>query len=160
MDTMLGKRKTRNVGIELLRLLSMLFIVMAHVIAWNDIAPSGGVSLSLKAIGVNNFAIITGYCSYTTGQKTLKPLKYFRLWGKVFFYSVFFIMVGKFVQPDLISEKDFLLSFLPVTSNTWWYFSSYTVVFFLQPLLIKYVNSTEIEKNIFIYLQYFCYMFL
>lgn len=128
--------KQRVAGIDLLKLLAVFFVVVFHVALWNNVF-SKTVMVWLQAlggIGVNLFAIITGFNSFTQ-EKRFRPLKYMNVWSTTFFYSVLVTLLGKVIVPDQVTYKDMLFSCFPVTMNVWWYFSSFTGIFFLKPVL-------------------------
>ena len=153
----LRNTKKRLPGIEALRLLSILFIVIFHVAIWNDVdAISGSAFLTvLGGIGVNAFAVITGFVYYSPDEKPLEPKKYLRLWTTVLFYSFGIMLLGKILTPGKVSTKDLAFSALPVTSSFWWYFSSYSALFFLQPMLSSMVRYMTVNRK-YIYIYIYC----
>lgn len=82
----------RNVGIEILRIISMLMIVMLHVLLFgvkydelSIFSIKGGITNLLEAIcfcAVNVYAIITGYLLVNKSTKTSRLID---LWLQVFF---------------------------------------------------------------------------
>jgi surface polysaccharide O-acyltransferase-like enzyme len=94
-------------------------------------------------MGVTIFILISGYF----GIK-MRLSKLFKLWSIVLFYSLLIFLYNTFInQPienfalnkELI--KDAYRALTPITSNTWWFITSYTILFMLSPLLNKAVKS-------------------
>lgn len=163
----------RNYGIDALRLLAMFFVCAIHVLENGGLLKSvSGLKYDITWLvevvvfcAVNCYAIISGYVSYSEKEKTYRFSKYITLWLSVFFYSfginllVFLIKGSK-----VVSISSLLMSALPVTSSLYWYFSAYTGVFFVIPLLNKFVRSLNKKQLtaaiILIFVVFSCYGFL
>ena len=138
-------KKERNFGIDLLRILSMLYIVMLHYSNFGGIPQGDGENLPLTVFQcavqmltcccVNCFALISGYVGYTEGTPRLRIHSYLSLWLEVVFYSLLPYAFLMFLSPGAASWKDLLKAFFPITTDAYWYFTAYTGLFFLIPLL-------------------------
>ena len=150
MENNKSKIQKRNYGIDLLRLLAMFFVCAIHVlesggVLKNAVGIKYDVSWLLQAIvicAVNCYGIISGYVTYSEEEKPYRFSKYISLWLLVVFYSfginlLVFIIKGS----SAVGVSTLLMSALPVTSSLYWYFSAYTGVFFVAPLLNKFVRS-------------------
>lgn len=92
MDSM---NKERNLGIELLRIILMVFIIEGHFLVHTGLRESVDpfsakwsliwIVQALTVSAVNGFVLISGF--YQRGT-TIKLHKGLRLWGEVIFYSV------------------------------------------------------------------------
>ncbi len=143
--------KERNVGIELLRIVSMFMIVMLHCLGHGGILdslpppePFSGSSavwfVECACYGaVNLYALITGFVCV---KSKWRVSRIFEIWLQVFLYSVLFSVIFKFFVPSIrVGNGEFLFSFFPVISKQYWYFTSYFALFFLIPFLNKIVND-------------------
>jgi len=92
---------------------------------------------------VDIYAIISGYVGYKENEYGIKTSKYINLWLQVFFYSVGITVVALFVFPDKVGTESLIRSLFPVLSERYWYFSSYTVVFFLAPWVNRLIYSLD-----------------
>lgn len=140
--------KRKFTGVELLRLLAMLMIVIYHVVMWNDLDNNvwlTGWSV-LGGLGVNIFGMISGFVSYSLEEKPFQPKKYLRIWMCAVCYSVGITLLGKLITPQSVTGRELILSLFPVTSASWWYLSSYTALFFLQPLLLTLVRNWQVVR--------------
>lgn len=55
------------------------------------------------------------------------------------------------VSPGTVGLKDMLSSAFPVTSNAYWYFSSYTAFYAVAPFINKLIEHfTKKERNVFV----------
>ena len=163
----------RNYGVDLLRLLAMLFVVILHILGRGGVLENAsniscdlGYLLEIFAsCAVNIYAIISGYVIYTEKEKMFKHSKYISIWIPVFFYSFSIGLIAFLLKgTDIISIKELFKSAMPVTFYKYWYFSSYTGLFFIIPFLNKFMQklSTK-ETTILISILFFtfsCYGFL
>ena len=135
----------------MLRILSMLMICIHHTIfhGMRGADPILSAYSQFNAVitdfiylfticAVNCYALISGYVGADTKWKLSNILK---LWIEVCFYNVviMLIMLARGVQD--IDTKQILLSFLPVISGRYWYFTAYFGMYFLMPVFNAAVNN-------------------
>lgn len=135
----------RNTGIDLLRMAAACYILILHILLRGGIlgaCPTGSYQQQLsKALflwcccAVNIFGIISGFVGYTDEERPFRWNAYLRLWLEVVFYNVVFILLAMWFAPDTAGPKDLLSAFFPVMGNAHWYFTGYTYLFFLIPVL-------------------------
>lgn len=145
MTTTTLRPKVRNDGIDLLRLVSMLYVVMLHVLGTGGLlrAAEGGsgqyyVGWFLEMwvyCAVNIFGVISGYVAFSDTEKPYRYASYPVMWLQVVFYGVLATVVTQLAAPALVTKQDLLKMCLPLTNNLYWYFSAYTALFFLIPVL-------------------------
>ncbi len=137
--------KKRNYGIDLLRLVSMLMVVMLHCLSVGGVldkaAPltlRGEVMWGLEILcycAVNCYALISGYVGYcSSGQKWSSLIS---LSLQVVFWAVALTateVVVLFVTNQPISIS-LLVSHLFPSIKAYWYFSAYFCLFFFLPFL-------------------------
>ena len=137
------KNKTeRNYGIDLLRNISMLLVVILHVLGVGGIlAATSDVfvkTTTLKMLhiaamcAVNCYGLISGYVGY---QSKFRLSNILLLWVQVFLYSVGIGLLFYVIRPDLVSIVDVKCSVLPVLFGQYWYFTAYFALFFTMPIL-------------------------
>ena len=135
----------RNIGIDLLRVVAAFYVLVLHILLQGGILGACRLGsyqqLISKALflwcfcAVNLFGIISGYVGYTNEERPFRLAGYVRLWLEVVFYNVFFTLLTLWWNPGIAEPKDLLQAFFPVMSKAHWYFSSYTYLFFLIPIL-------------------------
>lgn len=136
----------RNIGADVLRLLSMLMICILHVnlrLSIMDKFPNCLYeTVSIQA--VNLFAMLTGYFYV---EARWKISRYLNLWFQVAFYAVGLTLLGCMMKyMGLFSEyhPDVWRVVLPVPfASGYWYFTSYTAVFLLIPFLNRLIKSLK-----------------
>lgn len=146
------KRKVlRDSNIELLRIVSMFYIVVLHIVGigltFYDI--SGEINFekllieSFAIIGVNCFILISGYFGIS-----LNLLSVSKFILECLFYSIFIIwFVGLFI-PEIITTKSIIISFFPFGHMTWWFITPYLCLCLFSPVLNRWID--KIDKKTFI----------
>lgn len=132
----------RNIGIELLRNISMIFIIVIHVMNVGGIldtadratyhAKIAWTFFILAYCGVNCFALISGYVGW---NRSIKLSRVVLLWIQTLFYSVIITVIFALVRPDLIDGSIWKAALLPITSTQYWYVTAYFGMLLLSPLL-------------------------
>ncbi len=148
----------RDYGIDLLKIISMIMICGLHILG------SGGVLKNclkdsanwyiawlleiICFVAVNCYAMVTGYLNL--GKKT-NFNNIVVLWLQTIFYSV--IITGLFFMfTDKVGITRIIKAFLPITSNTWWYFTSYIFLFLFIPVLnlgLEKLDKLQLKLIIF-----------
>lgn len=160
--------KTYNSGIDLLRLLAFAYVVVLHTLGHGGIlgaAAFGSHQYMLCAgmeiwayCAVNLFGLISGYVGYNDDPPRSfrrRVFSYLELWLQVVFYAVLPSVIIYFVMPGTITVTDILKGFLPVTTGQYWYFSAYTGLFLLMPVLNAALSRLDVK-----YLRRFLIIFL
>ena len=153
------KIKVRESIIELLRIVSMFFNVLHHLIV-HDIKNVGYLVYPLDEIclekqiplillnaftvvAVNCYVLISGYWGIYPTKK-----KFYNLFVVCAFYSVGHYLVYA-LYSDTFSVKTFIYTFLPFSHNQGlWFVTCYIGLFFISPLLnaaIAFLNAKETE---------------
>lgn len=143
----------KNIGIELLRSISMILIVMLHLLNCGgilDVADKatyyGKIAWTLNIIAycsVNCYALISGYVGYKSTPKFSRILT---VWLTTFFYSVLITLIIFIINPGLVSPRYWLQAFLPITSGQYWYVTAYIGLMFFAPFLNRGIR--ELSKKV------------
>lgn len=146
-------RNNRLSNIEILRIVSMLFIVIWHIIGHGtkniDTISSFDKNLisclqSFLIIHVNCFVLITGYFGINTNIKKL--LRFIIL---ISFYVLIINIIALF-----FTEKYISLSILfPISHSPYWFVNSYLCLFITAPflnILIKNIDIYQYQKLLLI----------
>lgn len=146
----------RNPGLDLLRILSMFFIVVLHLLGVGGVlgntAPFswgflGAWLLEAGALcAVNCYGLLSGYFGATANFRYQKFLPH---WFQVAFYSVGFAVLYAVLRPGPGAVSGVLKSFFPVLTSQYWYFTAYAGLFFLMPFLnmiLRQVTETQSKQ--------------
>ncbi len=156
--------KTRNVGIDLLRITSMFMITVLHILG------HGGVFGNLKLFSpqyyvvtglycfcncaVNCFAIISGFVSSSgTGKRKYARLLY--LWLEIVFYQVVMVIVFSIAGYNTPTVKQVLQCFFPISFYQYWYMSAYFGLMIISPFLDEGYEKIEKHER-FIFVCFLC----
>lgn len=140
----------RNPGIDLLRIFAMGMIVLHHLLshggllfAFPDFSPSGLLMHLLNAFSrcaVNTYVLISGYVMV---QSRFRPSRLMALWLQVVFYGALAALCLPLMKAGVrAGADDWLNAFLPVSRNSYWFFTCYAGVFCLSPFLNLFIRHT------------------
>lgn len=158
--------KTRNYGIDFLRMISMIMIVMLHTLGHGGILRSVSFLsvhyqiawlLEVIAFGaVNTYAMISGFVSVDSHFKISNILI---LWLQVLFYGILINTVFFFLLPESRNTSGWIQALFPVTRKEYWYFTAYAGVFFSLPIHQSDVSESlrKADKNFILF--YSCRIF-
>ena len=146
--------KERQSNIELLRILSMFFIVLEHIVLDGTeffSAPVGHQLLAANSIlgftyvGVNVFILITGYFGADFSWKRLLSL---------YLICGFYELVS-FIIAYLLGDAQFVttsLSYIifPLSRSSGWFVHCYVVLLFLLPLINAGLNNLDKKGYIYV----------
>lgn len=161
----------RNYGIDLLRIVSMIYVVILHSLGAGGVLKSSALESSQFAIAwfleiwaycaVNMFGIISGYVGYTDAPKRTKYSSYIIMWLQIVFYGVAITVMFNIIDSNIVSSSDLLDMFFPVSNNLYWYFTAYTALFMIMPILnaaIRALPDKQLKIILLgIFIIYVCY---
>ena len=129
----------RNSSVELLRILLMVFIVIHHIIS-SVVAPNFSnriyacVDVFLHT-AVIVFVLITGYFGLRFNLRKALLLLF-----QVLFYSALLGCIAYFCF-GIGTRIELVKSFLPISSNAYWFITVYFQLFFLAPFITKMIEQ-------------------
>ena len=88
-------------------------------------------------IGVDGFVLISGYFLVFSSTQLVDLKRLFRLWSQVFIYSFGIFCFCIFTDLTDLNTKQVIKSFLPIIFSTWWFASTYFVMYLLHPFINK-----------------------
>ena len=128
----------RNLGIDLARIVAMVLVILFHFFDWGgvDAAKANSVSLHYARVlswcCIDVFALISGYVAI---GRTWHFSRWINLWMQVFVTGLVCGVVVCVLYGLRPSSLDISKVILPVVSREYWYFTDYTLLFFLMPFL-------------------------
>lgn len=141
-------KKERMANLELLRIISMLMIVTAHLLNHGNMiifAKEGTLSyyfiwilFGFSFTSINIYLLISSYFLIDSKFSTWRIVK---IAGQVFFYSfgitLLFWLFGN-VDHEL---KNMVFSVLPLSSDFYWFVSMYVGMYLFSPIMNKLIRS-------------------
>lgn len=157
-------KQKRNSNIELLRVISMLMIVLAHLLIktsalWemNSDHPAYYISWLLYALcltSVNCYVLISGYFG---AESKFKLDRLIRIYFQVLFYSVGIAVVMRLCHFDL--KSGWLNVLLPITRREYWFATVYMGLCCLTPFLnlaLKNISEKQLRQLLLVLGILFC----
>lgn len=143
----------RNYGIDLLRMVAMVFVIVLHItgvggICANAVPGSAQFYISqflrMATFGaVNIYALISGYVGW---NRTPKLSGLVNLWLKVVCFCVAITVFTQLRAPEAVSLDDLWKAFTPVTEAKYWYFNAYVGLYFFTPVLNHAARSISVKE--------------
>jgi len=138
----------RNVGIDILRAISMLMIAVHHVLLHGSILAQADPLTSQYRVAwfmeitcfcaVNVYGMISGYVGY---GKSHHLSRFLQLYFQVIFYTMVTTMLFHFIRPELVTGKIVLHALFPFAFDVYWYYTGYFCLFFLMPYLDRLMEG-------------------
>lgn len=143
------KTKDRKSNFELMRIISMLFIVLYHILVHGKILEHADGSIevllifieSILLVHVNSFILVSGYFQ---SESNFKMGKFLKLNNMVWFYKVAIMLVliwlGLIATPDLITR---IHTYFPIDYGIYWFMGSYLILYLISPILNKVIHNSN-----------------
>lgn len=138
----------RNRGIDLLRIIAMVFVASLHIIGIGGIINgsellSGNFLLAqllriAMLCAVDCYGLISGFVGWDRKPK-LSALA--TLWLKAVCYCAVITALTARLVPGSVDRKTVWNVFLPITTGQYWYLTAYVGLFVLQPILNHAVRT-------------------
>ena len=138
----------RNYGIDLLRIVAMIFVIVLHLTGVGGICaeaalgtPQFYISQFLRIAtfcAVNCYALISGFVGW---NRTPKLSGLLSLWLKVIAFCVVITVFTQLRDPEAVKLSDLWKAFTPVKEAKYWYFNAYVGMFFFTPLLARGIRN-------------------
>ncbi len=144
--------KQRNFGIDLLRIVSMLMVVILHVLGQGGVLKSTSpLSLQYETVwlieiacycAVNCYGLISGYVGIDSGFKYCNVVY---IWIQGVFYFVSIAAAASILSPHIYLDS-VLEGFTPVSKNLYWYLTAYFCMYFFIPLFNKGITAMNYKQ--------------
>ena len=149
-------KKVRQSNFELMRIISMIFIIIYHIIFHGKLLQNTTgtikivltIMLFISLIHVNSFVILSGYFKY---DKDFSIKSFFKTFNAAWFYKILFASVLLFTGIYELSKVQYLKSLNPFDLAGYWFIACYLIMDILSPfinILIKNMNQKTHRKLI------------
>ena len=140
--------KKRNIGLDSLRIISMIMIIFLHYIGKGGLLNIENTGNNYHAIyyfiealciiAVNCYVLISGYFLVKSKFKWKKVLQ---LWLETLFYSIVIYVVIVVLGLKELDIKGIIKSLFPIITKEYWFINIYLVMYILSPFLNKLINK-------------------
>ncbi|MBR6533534.1 MAG: acyltransferase [Clostridia bacterium] len=142
-------KHSRNINLDLLRVLAMFFIVLSHSLLHTGILDSltpthynyyiSYAVYGLIHVHVNCYVLLSGYF---LSEKEFQFKKIKNLWAQAFFWSVIiFLFLNIFVID--FSNKELIKTLLPFTQQRYWFLTTYILMYLFSPFLNNAIKNMD-----------------
>ena len=148
------KKKERESSFELMRILSMFFVVLYHFLISTGGSilnnSSGNVLVFWEWISmiiivhVNSFILSTGYFQY---KQKFSWKKFFSLLIMGYMYKVIISIILQLVYHTPLSSVEILRTFSPFYFNNYWFLSVYLLLYLLSPYINILINKLSQKEH-------------
>ena len=153
----MAMEKIRQSNFELMRIISMFFIVVWHIIVHGGLLYNTTgfnhfliqLILCIIVVHVNSFILISGYFQY---KKSFSLRKFFSVFNAAWFYKACIMLIFVIFGIITISKWDFVETILPIDIG-YWFIATYLALYVLSPFLNKIINNVtkkEFQKLLLI----------
>lgn len=140
----------RNMGIDLLRIISMEMVVFLHVLNRGGILASAlPLSTNYKIAwgfetaaycAVNCYGLISGYVGYCAKFRVSNLVL---LWFRVVWYTLLISAIFEINTSGLVGIHGLFDAIFPASTEQYWYFTAYVGLFFFIPMLNMFINKAS-----------------
>ena len=143
----------------MLRIIAMFSIAVHHILIHggvlnhcNDNSIQYRFSWLINTLvfcAVDIFALISGY---VLCQKHVTIMHFLKLWARVAFYSLLCTIIADIFLDVTVGTKGYINALAPLTHCTYWYFTAYTGLLVLAPLMNIAIHHCKISflKKLFV----------
>ncbi|MCM1537354.1 MAG: acyltransferase [bacterium] len=137
-------KQERNMGVELLRIVSMLMVVILHILGQGGVlagvedAPDSAryaAAYLLESgayMAVNCYALISGYVG---AEHPFRYARLFEIYARVLFYTILITAGFCIAEPGRLSLGLIVDALLPATRGQYWYYTAYLGLMLFMPAL-------------------------
>lgn len=147
----------------------MLFVVSLHLLGHGGVLVAvephtisyfiAYFYYTLAYCGVAIFGIITGFVNYCEKEKINRWKKFFYLWMQVVCYNLLSTITVSLLNDMPVEILSLIKCVFPIATRTYWYFTTYFLLFILMPILNKKVSANSRKQNIFLLIAAWLFMY-
>lgn len=146
---MINKKKTRNYGLDLFRLMCMYMVVLLHYLGHGGLIP-GTLNIShanwlpvqildsCSYVAVNGFVLISSYFLCTS---TIKPTRFLQVYTQTSFYSITLYLGLAIVGAVNFTVSSTIDSLLILSRDRYWFVSTYLSLLLFAPILNASIDN-------------------
>ena len=141
-------KTTRKSNFELLRIVSMFFIVLYHTIIHGHVIENStnpgltmisNLLLFICIVHVNSYVLVSGYFQ---SKSTCKQSKVWSLINADWFYRVIIVIILTSIGAISLSKVEFLKQiFIIDITDSYWFVKFYIAIYLLSPFLNKLIEG-------------------
>ncbi len=143
--------KERSSNLELMRIISMFFIVLGHVFLFGKLLEVENKHLLLiyyffefiLIVHVNSYVLVTGYFQ---SNSTFKGKKIWNIISSSWFYRVVIMLVFILFGITTINKGQIIKDLLPITIDNYWFIKVYIILYLFSPFINKLIHNLKKDE--------------
>ena len=143
--------KERSSNLELMRIISMFFIVLGHVFLFGKLLEVENKYLLLiyyffefiLIVHVNSYVLVTGYFQ---SNSTFKGKKLWNIISSSWFYRVVIMLVFLLFGITTINKGQIIKDLLPITIDNYWFIKVYIILYLFSPFINKLIHNLKKDE--------------
>ncbi len=146
--------KSKNMNIEIMRIISMLMILILHFLYHGNVLQSLNLEFSIRnfiifsmetisIIAVNIYVLISGY--FLSEQK-FKFSKIVKVFIQTYLYSTTICIFIALTGVNKLSFQSILNSLMPLTTQAYWFINTYLMLLLIFPFLNILIRSIDKKR--------------
>ncbi len=154
----------RNYGIDLIKIVSMIMIVLLHVLGQGGILSNsipGTLNYSFVWLleissycAVNCYGMISGYLYKPDTKKIIRIDKPFGLWLQIAFYTISITAIFDVFNITEVTKSDWRIAFTPIMHAQYWYMTAYFGLYILMPVLNIIIDNISKKDAIRVFTMF------
>lgn len=147
------KTVKRNIGLDALKILSMLMILLLHCISKGGLLGLENNSTfyyvlyyiieALSIVAVNCYVLVSGYFLV---KSEFKWKKVFKIYLETLFYSISIFIIVVVFKKEEFTISALIKSFFPILTKEYWFINSYLLMYILSPFINKMIYTLKQEE--------------
>lgn len=148
--------KKRNIGIDLLKIICMFMVIAFHYSDHGSVSLSATAPITFNWVilatcriwgGICNavFMLVTGY--YLSRDKKFSWKKVIRLYMQVSFFTLLCGVICILYNHGQADKYFIIRLFLPLSSNKYWFFTTYFIIYFIHRYLNVIIDNITREQH-------------
>lgn len=156
--------KNRNIGLDILRIISMIMIISLHYLNHGHALDNlkfgslnynlGYLIKALSIVAVNCYVLIS---SYFMINKRFSFKKIVKIALEVIIYSIMIYLILVITKVIDFNKIDLIKSIFPITTGSYWFVSSYIVLLFMTLFLNKFIEVINKKEHIILLIILFIF---
>lgn len=152
MEKSQNYNEKRNIGLDILRILSMFMILILHLLGKSGMLLKENnnqayyliynLMEALSIVAVNCYVLISGYFLI---KSEFKWKKVCTLWKETLFYSIFVFIATTIVTKEF-SLVLLIKSCFPILTREYWFINTYLLMYILSPFINKLIYALKKEE--------------
>ena len=138
----------KNSNHELMRIISMFFIVLGHVLLFGGFLEQPNTSTGIiynfiefiLIVHVNSYVLA---CGYYQSKSTFKQSRLWKIINSAWFYRILILIIFSLLGIISVGKVQILKDIAPISVDNYWFIKTYILLYCISPFLNKLINNIQ-----------------